>query len=122
MGQVAQPQLDRKVERRNAPRFGVDCWAEECCDAGVYFHRVTNLSRGGFFIEKKLPFQVGQTIHVRLNLPGVDAKLEARSRVINNYRDRQDHLRGAGFQFLELDAGSCRVIDACIQRAMSWGK
>jgi hypothetical protein len=119
MGQFAQPQVDRKVERRNAPRFGVECWAEECCDAGVYFHRVTNLSQDGFFVEKQLPFCVGQTIHVRLDLPGADAKLETRSRVINNYRDKQDHLLGAGFQFLDLDARSRGVIQAFIKRANS---
>ena len=117
MGQVMQPQVKRKVERRTTPRFGVECWVEECCEAGVYFHRVTNLSRDGFFVEKKLPFQVGQTLRMRLDLPGIDAKLEARSRVVNNYRDRQDHLRGAGFQFLDLDARSREVIETFIQRA-----
>jgi len=117
MGQVVRPQEDRRVERRDTPRFGVECWAEECCDAGVYFHRVTNFSRGGFFVEKQLPFRVGQTIHVRFDLPGIDAKLEARSRVINNYRDTQNHLRGAGFQFMDLDARSRAVIEAFIQKS-----
>ena len=116
MGQTALPQVHQKVERRTAPRFGVECWVEECFDAGVYFHRVTNLSRGGFFVEKKLPFRVGQTIKVRLDLPGFADKPEARSRVINNYRDQQDHLRGAGFQFLDLDGQARKVIDAFIQR------
>ena len=115
MGQVAPP-VHRKVERRTAPRFGVECWAEECFDAGVYFHRVTNLSQGGFFVEKKLPFRVGQTIRVRLDLPGFADKPEARSIVINNYRDKQDQLRGAGFQFLDLDVQARKVIDAFIQR------
>ncbi len=115
MGQVAQP-VHRKVERRVAPRFGVECWAEECFDAGVYFHRVTNLSRDGFFVEKKLPFRVGQTIRMRLDLPGFADKPEARSRVVNNYRDKQDQLCGAGFQFLDLDGQSRKVIEAFIQR------
>ena len=115
MGQIVQPQIDRKVDRRAAPRFGVECWAEECFEAGVYFHRVTNLSRDGFFVEKKLPFRVGQTIHVRLDLPGFADKPEAQSRVINNYRDKQDHLCGAGFQFLDLDIQSREVIEAFIR-------
>jgi Tfp pilus assembly protein PilZ len=109
-------QADRNLERRAAPRFGVECWAEECFDAGVYFHRVTNLSRSGFFVAKKLPFRVGQTIRVRLDLPGFADKPETRSRVINNYRDPQDHLRGAGFQFLDLDAQSRKIIEAFIQK------
>jgi hypothetical protein len=58
-------QVDRSAdgpttEKRTTPRIGVELWAEECCGADVYFHRVTNLSRDGFFIEKKLPFQAGR--------------------------------------------------------------
>lgn len=109
----------RQGERRAAPRYGVDCWAEEVASAGVYFHRVTNLSRCGFFIEKKLPFQTGQTVHMRLDLPGVADKLDTCSRVINNYRDGEANLRGAGFQFLDLDARSRALIEAFISRNTS---
>lgn len=116
MGQEMQRQPGGRVpERRTAPRVGVEFWVEECCHDGVYFHRVTNLSRDGFFVEKKLPFQVGQTVHIRLELPGIQNKLDARSRVVANYRDGQAALRGAGFQFLELDqrtrAGIAAYID-----------
>jgi Tfp pilus assembly protein PilZ len=104
MGQHEENADARSVERRTSQRIGVDFWVEEQCGAGVYFHRVTNLSRGGFFVEKRLPFKVGQTVRLRLDLPGAPSKLEARSRVINNYRDLQANLKGAGFQFLDLDA------------------
>ena len=106
----------RQGERRAAPRYGVDCWAEEVANTGVYFHRVTNLSRSGFFIEKKLPFQTGQTVRMRLDLPGLADKLDTRSRVIDNYRDGQANLKGAGFQFLDLDVRSRALIEAFISR------
>lgn len=109
----------RQEERRASNRYGVDCWAEEMANGGVYFHRVTNISRGGFFVEKQLPFQTGQTVRVRLDLPGGVAKLEARSRVISNYRDGQANLRGAGFQFLDLDARSRGLIEAFISSTAS---
>jgi len=117
MGQnVQRPPDERLPERRTTPRVGVEFWAEECCHDGVYFHRVTNLSRDGFFIEKKLPFQVGQTVHVRLELPGIQDKLDARSRVVANYRDGQAAMRGAGFQFLELDQRTRAGIDGYIDQ------
>jgi Tfp pilus assembly protein PilZ len=104
------------TEKRTTPRIGVELWAEECCGADVYFHRVTNLSRNGFFIEKKLPFQAGQTVHIRLDLPGSPRKLSTRSRVVDNYRDRHLNLRGAGFQFLDMDAQTREGIAAYIDR------
>ena len=50
-------QVDRSADRptaekRTTPRIGVELWAEECCGADVYFHRVTNLSRDGFLSKR----------------------------------------------------------------------
>jgi Tfp pilus assembly protein PilZ len=114
-------QVDRSAdgpttEKRTTPRVGVSLWAEEYCGADVYFHRVTNLSRDGFFIEKKLPFQAGQTVQIRLDLPGSPSKLITRSRVVDNYRDRQANLRGAGFQFLDMDPQTRKGLAAYIDR------
>ena len=90
-------------ERRTNPRFGVEFWVEETAGQGLYFHRVTNLSLGGFFIEKKLPFPVGQKVALRLELPGSGQKVSVTGKIINNYQDQDDNLKGAGIQFLELD-------------------
>jgi len=119
MGSTSRPSDRWPTERRTAPRIGVEFWAEERCGADVYFHRVTNLSRDGFFIEKKLPFQVGQTVTMRLDLPGLKSKLDARSRVVNNYHDGTANLRGAGFQFMDMDARARKGLDAYIDRTHS---
>lgn len=119
MGQIARPSDHRLTERRTTPRIDVEFWAEERCGADVYFHRVTNLSRNGFFIEKKLPFQVGKTVNIRLDLPGRKGKLDARSRVINNYHDGYANLRGAGFQFTDMDAQARKGIEAYIDQKHS---
>jgi hypothetical protein len=68
-------QVDRSAdgpttEKRTTRRIGVELWAEECCGADVYFHRVTNISRDGFFIEKKLPFQAGTDRSYPFGSPG----------------------------------------------------
>lgn len=116
MGQTERSSDHGLTERRTTPRIGVEFWAEELCGADVYFHRVTNLSRDGFFIEKKLPFQVGQTVNIRLDLPGLKSKLDARSRVVNNYHDGYANLQGAGFQFMDMDAHARRGIEAYIDQ------
>jgi hypothetical protein len=105
------------TERRTAPRVGVEFWVEEQCGAGIYYHRVTNLSRDGFFIEKKLPFRAGQVVDICLDLPGTGRKLHARSRVVHNCHDQQATLQGAGFQFVELDAQTREGIDAYLRQA-----
>lgn len=117
MGQANRPPGGRGAERRTTPRVRVAFWAEECCAEGVYFHRVTNISRDGFFVEKKLPFQAGQTLTIRLDLPGANRKLDTRTRVVDNYRDGATNLCGAGFQFLDLDAQTRAGIEAFIDQS-----
>ena len=106
-------------ERRRTPRVGVELWVQEHCDAGVYYHRMTNLSPEGFFVEKKIPFPAGQVVTIRWELPGAGPQLEARSRVVDNYRDKQANLLGAGFQFLELDPLARRRIEAWVAQTSS---
>ena len=93
----------RREERRTEPRVSVEIWVEEMAAQGLYFHRVTNLSLGGFFIEKKLPFPVGQKVSLRLELPDSGQEYSLTGKIINNYQDRHDNPKGAGIQFLELD-------------------
>ena len=90
-------------ERRTTPRFGVEFWVEEAMGKALYFHRVTNLSLGGFFIEKKLPFPVGEKVALRMDLPGAAQKMVVIGKIVDNYQDQNANLKGAGIQFLEID-------------------
>ncbi|MDJ0802533.1 MAG: PilZ domain-containing protein [Desulfobacterales bacterium] len=105
-------------ERRTTPRFGVELWAEETAGRGLYFHRITNLSLGGFFIEKKIPFPVGQKVDLQLELPGSVQKTPVTGRIINNYQDQYDNLRGAGIQFVALDEQARAGITAYLKRVV----
>lgn len=106
-------------DRREAPRIDVEIWAEERAGTGVYYHRVTNLSRNGFFIEKKLPFPVEAVVDVRLELPGTGERVTLRGRVVDNYVNPDANFRGAGVSFLEMDADTRRKIDLCIRHLAS---
>lgn len=108
----------RRVERRTSPRVGVEIWIEETVDQGLYFHRVTNLSLGGFFVEKKLPFPIGQKIALRLELPDSGQELSLTGKIINNYQDPYDNLKGAGIKFLELDDQVRASIAAYLKRVV----
>lgn len=99
-------------ERRHAPRFGVELWAQEHAGGGVYFHRVTNLSATGLFVAKQLPFRSGQEVDVRLELPGQPDKLAVRGVVVSNYQDGEANLVGAGVRFLDLDDAARKRIQA----------
>ncbi len=110
-----------RSERRTTPRFGVEFWVEETAEQGLYFHRVTNLSLGGFFIEKKLPFPVGQRVDLRLELPGSGQKMPITGKIINNYQDQDDNIKGAGIQFLELDDQARAGITAYLKGVVQSG-
>ncbi len=103
-------------ERRTTPRFGVEFWVEETIGKALYFHRVTNLSLGGFFIEKKLPFPVGEKVALRMDLPGAAQKMVITGKIVDNYQDHNANLMGAGIQFLELNDQARGDIAAYLDR------
>jgi Tfp pilus assembly protein PilZ len=103
MEQKALAETDAQKERRKNSRVNVQIWAEERYDNFTYFHLLSNLSVGGFFIEKKLPFQVGTIVQLELQLPGSKEKLPVKGQVLNNYQDPHSNNRGAGVKFTEID-------------------
>ena len=103
MTSIDKGTADARPERRMTPRFGVEFWVEEKSGKAKYFHRVINLSLGGLFIEKKLPFPAGEKVALRMDLPGVTQTMVVTGKIVDNYQDQNAKLRGAGIQFLELD-------------------
>jgi c-di-GMP-binding flagellar brake protein YcgR len=88
-------------ERRKHPRLIVQIWAVEKNDNSRSFHLLTNLSIGGFFIEKRLPFQVGSKVNLDLDIDG--ELLSLRGKIVNNYKNPVTDHTGAGVQFVEMD-------------------
>jgi len=90
-----------KGERRKNSRTNVQIWAVEKDDNSTSFHLLTNLSVGGFFIEKKLPLPVGSIINLELELDG--EKLPLRGKIVNNYENPITKNSGAGVHFVDMD-------------------
>jgi len=90
-------------EKREEKRFKIQIWAEEKRNNAVYYHLLTNLSKKGLFIEKRLPFPVGSTIQLELKLPDSDEKIIIKGDIIGNYQDPSSNNMGAGLEFVDMD-------------------
>lgn len=88
-------------ERRRQPRLNVQIWAVELNENSRYYHMLSNLSMGGFFIEKKLPFSVGSIIDFEMELDG--EVISFKGKIVNNYESADTHNTGAGVQFVDLN-------------------
>lgn len=90
-----------KKEKRKHPRLNVQIWVVELNDNSRYFHMLSNLSTGGFFIEKKLPFPVGSILNFEMELEG--EILPLRGKIVDNYENSTADFSGAGVEFIDLD-------------------
>jgi Tfp pilus assembly protein PilZ len=88
-------------ERRKQTRLNVQIWAIELKENSRYYHILSNLSVGGFFIEKKLPFSVGSIIDFEMELDG--ERISFKGKIIDNYVSAASNHPGAGVQFVDLD-------------------
>ena len=101
-------------ERRRHPRLNVQIWAVEKNDDSRYFHLLTNLSMGGFFIEKKLPFQAGSVVNLELELDG--EILSLKGKIVDNYEVSTEDFSGAGVQFVDMDERVKNKIEAYLKK------
>jgi Tfp pilus assembly protein PilZ len=90
-------------ERRAHPRVSVKIWAEEKLGKDFFFHLVTNMSRGGLFLQKKIPFPTGSKVDLELSLSEPGDKICLKGRIVDNYRDPELNIIGAGVQFIDID-------------------
>lgn len=98
---MSHKKIRLKEERRKYPRLDVQIWAVEKNENSSSFHLVTNLSMGGLFLEKKLPFKAGVIVNLELELDGEIIPLKGK--IVNNYENRETNRSGAGVQFAAMD-------------------
>ena len=100
--------------QRHDPRFDVSIHVDCASKAMFVAHRVTNISRGGLFIEGgTLPIDTELTLH--LHLDGAGAPIEAHARVVWNYDIQKGtaHLvHGTGLRFVDLGPEDLRRLHA----------
>ncbi len=94
---------EKTGERRKNLRSNVHIWAKERREDSIYFHLLSNLSSGGLFIEKKLPFPVGSILNLELTLVNPEDKIDLKGVIIDNYKDLNSNYRGAGVKIIEME-------------------
>ncbi len=75
---------------------------------------LSNLSAGGFFIEKKLPFSVGSIINFEMELDG--EIISFKGKIMNNYENTDSNHPGAGVQFVDLGEKEKAKIEVYLKR------
>jgi uncharacterized protein (TIGR02266 family) len=92
----------RQVERRASPRVELDVWVEQRTGDDLYIHRAANLSEGGAYFARTVPFPVGTRVHLRLTLPDEGDAIECWGEVVT--ARGSDEGPGMGVRFLRLNA------------------
>ena len=98
------------------PRYAVDILVD-CSTKDLFLaNRVTNISRGGMFIETRLPLDA--EIDLRFRLPGSELTFGARGRVVWNYDMRQGSVHlvaGSGIRFTEMEPEHRAALESCLR-------
>ena len=107
-------------DRRQDPRIKVQVWAQEKGDNYTCFHSISNLSRNGLFIEKKLPFSIGSVLNFELELADSDQKkIDLKGLVVNNYYGSDLDVTGTGVKFIEMSKADKQKIETYLGQVES---
>ena len=92
-------------DRRNDARFDVKIKVDYYTKDIFVSNYVTNLSKGGVFIETKTPLPVQSEIHFTFILPDFNVKIEANGKVVWTYDVKKGTgkvVSGMGIKFTDL--------------------
>ncbi len=95
-------------ERRRGARHPVEIAVEISFGSQLHIHATGNLSAGGAFFHRAIPYAVGTKVRLKLHLPGDPKAVECDGEVVNvpNKKDL-----GMGVRFLELSQDDRRRLD-----------
>ncbi|HET8647785.1 MAG TPA: PilZ domain-containing protein, partial [Vicinamibacteria bacterium] len=101
------------------PRYSVDITVDETTATLFTAGRVTNLSRGGLFIETPNPLPLAADIDLALRLPDLDTVLRVRGRVAWTYdvrRHSSQIMTGSGIRFVEIRGDQLQLLETYLAR------
>lgn len=108
-----------EIMRRDSVRLPLKLWTEGLVDGRLDFHNCSNLSVGGIFIESAEPYDVGKTVQIEFNLPGVYDPIKATSEVVSRIDEvHADGIRGNGFKFTDLSDADRQLIEKFIETSI----
>lgn len=99
------------------PRHSVDIRVDETTASLFTAGRVTNISRGGLFIESRPPLPIQSVVDLALHLPEIDTVLNVRGRVVWSYdvkKTTSQLMTGSGIKFVGLSPAQLCVLESYI--------
>lgn len=112
---------DKFVERRKYPRapVRVEIYCEELKDddkrgTGIICFYATDISLGGIFLETKVSFKIGDTLHLQFKLPKVKDTIRVKGNVVRTSGRSTDLLPGVGIAFERLRYEDKRLIEGYV--------
>jgi type IV pilus assembly protein PilZ len=92
----------------------------DCSTQGLFIaNRVTNLSRGGLFIQSSHPLPLHAEVELAITLPNGGPRIQATGRVIWNYDVAKGSARivpGSGIKFINMSPQDRALLEECIAR------
>ena len=105
--------------RRDSVRLQLRLWTEGLVDGRLDFHNCSNLSVGGIFIEFGEPYDIGKTVQIEFNLPGVFDPIKVTGRVVSRIAGVPDDApKGNGFKFIDLSDPDRHLIETFIETSI----
>lgn len=101
------------------PRYSVDIRVDETTMPMFTAGRVTNISRGGLFIETPTPLPMHAPIDLALRLPELQTVLNVTGRVVWTYdvrRSTSQLMTGSGIKFLDMSQDQREVLERYLGR------
>jgi uncharacterized protein (TIGR02266 family) len=91
------------------------------CSTGGFFasKRVTNISRGGLFVQSADPLPLHAEVELALTLPDTGATILATGRVVWTHDIAKGSARippGSGIKFVDMAPGDKELLEACIEK------
>ena len=99
------------------PRFKVEIQVDCATRDAFLANRVTNISRGGVFIDTRLPLD--SEVELRFTLPDPGITIGARGRVVWNYDMKQGTTKivfGSGIRFTEMEPAHRTLLDSYLRK------
>jgi type IV pilus assembly protein PilZ len=101
------------------PRYAVDISVDETTTEIFTGGRVTNISRGGLFIETSNPLPLQTAVDLVLRLPEIATVIKLSGRVVWTYDVRRTTSRlmtGSGIKFMDMSPDQRDVLEGYLAR------
>jgi len=106
-------------DRRKDPRFDVNIKVDYSTKGMFISNRVTNLSKGGLFIQTEDPLPIQSRIHLTFTLPDFNIRIEATGKVAWIFDIRKgttNVIAGMGIMFTDLSEQHKELIEDYIKK------